>query len=87
MQFQNYANDGAFRAAIEKMKDRDNQFVNSRKLMAFASIGIIDHAIYITNKYESDQPIELGAGENIDVSYNANPVLPIPTVGGAQRVL
>lgn len=86
VQFQNYANDGAFRAAIEKMKDRDNQFVNSRKLMAFASIGIIDHAIYITNKYESDQPIELGAGENIDVSYNANPVLPIPTVGGAQRV-
>lgn len=86
VQFQNYANYAAFRDALEKMKDRDNQFVNSRKLMAFASIGVIEYAFYVTNKYETDRPVELGAGENIDIQYNGNPVLPIPTIGGTQRV-
>jgi hypothetical protein len=38
----------------------DSQNVQSRKLMAFASIGIIDHALFVTNVSHTSTPADIG---------------------------
>jgi hypothetical protein len=58
--FRNYGSDAQFRAEFAKMKDRDTIHVSSRKVTAFASIGIIESARYMTNKYNVSRDAEIG---------------------------
>lgn len=49
-----------FRASFGATKDQDALIVQSRKLIAFANIGITDHALFITNKFRVTRPADLG---------------------------
>lgn len=56
------------------LKAQDTRIIDSRKLMAFASIGIIEHGRYITDKHKIGRPADIGyltADEAI--LPNANP--------------
>lgn len=68
VQFRNYATWADYRAAYEQMRDRDNKFVGSRKLVAFASIGMLEHSLYVTDLEDSSMPAEVG----IDLDGGAN---------------
>jgi hypothetical protein len=69
IQYQNFADGASFRAALGEMKNRDAQIVQSRMLMAFASIGIIEDSLYITNKYNVSVPAEIGYPNDMNVQY------------------
>ncbi len=51
----------------------NNVITNTRKLMAMASIGIIESARYISNKDRLTRPAELGFPNNADVSSGGTP--------------
>lgn len=92
VQFRNYANAAAFAAAFSDMKEKDNQTITSRKLIAFADIGIINHAMFITNKDDVSRPADLGADMQNGAYFGATPVtMPIRfggtvPAGGGQTV-
>ncbi|MBX3096480.1 MAG: hypothetical protein KF812_06420 [Fimbriimonadaceae bacterium] len=60
VQAQNYPDIATKADAIGRMKAQDLQNSQSKKLMAFASIGIIEHARFITNKHQVSRPAEVG---------------------------
>jgi len=53
--------------------------VQSRKLIAFASIGITEQAFFVTNKFNVSRPAEIGAPAEVGVSYDDRVGGPIPT--------
>lgn len=54
-------NDGLFRSEFARLRRVDSRIVNSRRLMAFASIGIIETARFITNKHSVNKAAEIGS--------------------------
>jgi hypothetical protein len=70
VQFQNYTTSTDFRNALALMKKLDSQIVQSSKTIAFASIGIIESAHYITNRYSVSRAAELGIPSELGVIYN-----------------
>lgn len=60
---------------LAKLQGINNTLTNSRKLIAFASIGIIETAKYITNKDHVTRPAEYGFPTGREV---ANPNRPTP---------
>lgn len=82
VKYRNYASEAEFRDALAVMQDRDSRIISSRKLIALASIGIIDHARFITNKDRTTRPAELGTDALIGTSIGGNPVLPPLVLGG-----
>jgi len=83
VQFQNYANEAAFRSAYAEMKERDGQFQSSRRLIAFASIGLTDHALFITNRDNSSRPAQIGFPVETGARYGIGAVQPTIQLGGA----
>lgn len=69
IQFQNYATSTDFRDALALMKKVDAQIVQSSKTIAFASIGIIESAEYITNQYKVSRAADFGIPSNLNVVY------------------
>jgi len=80
-----YANAGDLAAWLQRMHDVDSRILPSRKMMAFATIGIGDDAMTITDIHNTDKPAELGfptpgAGGTVDsvatvgAYYLGNPV-------------
>ncbi len=56
----NYANAAELASELGRLKAANNQITDSRKLMAFASIGIIESARFITNAHKVTRPAEIG---------------------------
>jgi hypothetical protein len=69
VQIQNYTDQNILDAEYAKMREFDEKEVTSRKLIAFAQIGLIDYGRFIANKYQSSQPIELGFPTNTGARY------------------
>jgi hypothetical protein len=76
IQFRNYPDNATFRTALGAMRQADKLIVQSRKLQAFCSIGIIESARFITNFDRVTQPAEIGADPRLGVTY------PIDNGGG-----
>lgn len=76
VQFRGFASTAQLQNGIGGMRQFDSQFANSRKLIAFASIGIIDHALYVTNVDNVTRPVEIGYPDDLGVMYT-------DTLGGA----
>lgn len=79
--YRNYVSDAEYRANLAQMQDRDSRIVSSKKMVAFVSIGIIDHALFITDKDRTSRPAELGADPLNGVSYQGVPVVPTLRLG------
>ena len=71
----NFATIAEKTAELAKLQAVNNTITNSRRLMAFASIGIIETARYISNKYRVTSPAELGFPNSRET---ANPNRPTP---------
>lgn len=56
-----YADSTEFRTEMGRLKKVDNAQANTRRLMAFASIGIIESARYIHNIHNVSRPAEIGS--------------------------
>lgn len=84
VQFQNFATQADFDAGRAAIAARDGSIRTSRQLVAYASIGIIDHALFITNKDEATRPADLGADPlNGLPAYEGVAVVPPVRIGGA----
>lgn len=57
----NYAGAGEYYAEMAKLRRTDTLNVDERRILAFASIGIIESARFITNKYNVSRQAELGS--------------------------
>jgi len=66
--YQQFPSQLALQGAVSVWAQVDNQFVQSRKLMALASIGIIDHALFVTNKENSVNTIPIGYPTDLGVA-------------------
>ena len=86
VQYQGYAGWAQFNAAYLQMKTLDARQVSSKKVIAFASIGVIESARYITDKYRETRAAELGVPSELGVMYNG--VVPNPPLqlGSLQQV-
>lgn len=99
IQYQNFASQASLQSTVGAMGDRDNQFVESRKLIAFADIGLTDYALFISNKDHSTRPADIGVplelgvtatddtGNTADITPVQVPLTlggPIPGPGGTQ---
>ena len=70
----------------------DRERLQTRKLIAFASIGITEQAFFVTNKFKVSRPIEFGAptetgaryGDQVGGSFNA---VVVPTQIGDQQLM
>ncbi len=76
VKFQNYADEAEFRNWFSQMKERDAQFQSSRRLIAFASIGLTEHALFITNRDGSSRPAQLGFPIESGARYGVGAVQP-----------
>jgi hypothetical protein len=81
IQFSGYANATAFRQTLGEMRNRDRVFVQSRKLMAFASIGIIESGHFIANKFNVTRPAEVGFPTGVGAVFEGEPVQ-VPVIRG-----
>ncbi|MBX3117814.1 MAG: hypothetical protein KF784_02030 [Fimbriimonadaceae bacterium] len=59
----------------------------SRKLIAFASIGIIETARFVTDKDHTSRAAEFGIPNPLGASYEGAPVQPVQVMGNNQQVL
>ncbi len=82
VRFRNFADAAAFRAALATLKHRDGQIVNSNKTTAFASIGIIEQARFVTNVNDVSSPIEIGFPAGVGATFDGDPV-EVPVQYGA----
>lgn len=90
----NYPSSAAFRTELGRMRARDGQLGESSKLMAFASIGIIESARFITNKFNVSRPAEIGsltaasgraARGDLGLTYQGNAVQIVTQMGNPDR--
>ncbi|MDR3690289.1 MAG: hypothetical protein P4L46_12985 [Fimbriimonas sp.] len=72
LQFRNFATDLDFRAALGLMKQAESKYPNTQVLRAFASIGIIESARYITNIFNVSRPADIGFPKELGVQYPIN---------------
>jgi hypothetical protein len=70
-QFQNFADQNQFSEAFHAMQRFDRQHPTTRRLIAFASIGTIESARFITNKHRVSRPAEIGVPSQLGASYVA----------------
>jgi hypothetical protein len=66
--------------------NRERSRAESRKQIAFVSIGLIETARFITNKDNSTRPIEIGVPTESGITYNGSTVN-VPTVVGTAGTL
>lgn len=82
----NYADDLDYRNSLQVMRVEDTRNANQRKLMAMASIGIIESARFITDKDRVNRPAEIGYPTGGDQSYEGQPVNVASLYGGNLQV-
>ncbi len=69
VQYVNFASQAAMVTEIAKMREYDAKEITGRKLIAFAQIGIIDYARFVTNKHRIAQPLEIGMSIDSGARY------------------
>ncbi|MHB8636362.1 MAG: hypothetical protein ACYC96_07810 [Fimbriimonadaceae bacterium] len=60
VQFTNFASAAALQAALSQLADTEKSYPTSQKQIGFVSIGIIDDALYVTNKDNTSRPAAIG---------------------------
>lgn len=76
LQFQNFTDDNDLSRKLALLAAADAQLSTSRRMIAFAPIGIIDAARFETNVFNSSSPIDIGIPEGLgvtafdDLTYN-----------------
>ncbi len=83
VKFQNYANEAEFRANFSLMHERDAQFQSSRKLIAFAAVGIIDNALFISDRENTSRTAQFGFDGASGANYNGVNVQPTIQLGSS----
>jgi hypothetical protein len=58
--FQGFASEADFQAELNAFREAEARFGNFLVNRAFASIGIIEHARFVSNKFRSSRPVEWG---------------------------
>lgn len=66
--FQYFNSQTDLRTAVSQSSSFDSQIANSRKLLAFASIGIIDDALFVANREHTTKPAEIGIPSELGVT-------------------
>jgi hypothetical protein len=72
VQYIGFASQSAMVTEIARMREYDAKEITGRKLIAFAQIGIIDYARFVTNKHRIAQPLELGMSIDSGARYREN---------------
>ena len=70
IQFRNFTQDINFRAALGQMKQAETRYPFTQVNRAFASIGIIETARFISNKYNVSRPADIGIPGELGAIYN-----------------
>lgn len=78
----NYTNDADYRTSLQRMRVVDTRNANQRRLVALASIGIIESARFITDKYRVTRMAEIGTPTDSGIRYEDQPVNVITQWGG-----
>jgi hypothetical protein len=68
VQYKGFASQASFLSGINALSTRDNSFAESRKLIAFASIGLLDSARFITNINHVSRTAEIGSPLQLGVT-------------------
>lgn len=72
VQITNFTNQAQFDQGFGAARAQANRNVETRKLVAFASIGIIEHGWFVTNKFRVSRPAEIGSLSNsVDLQATA----------------
>ena len=74
VQFTSFSNEAAFRDALAKMQANERSFSSRAINRAFASIGIIETARYVTNKDKVSRPVEIGISSMLGAQYKGQMV-------------
>lgn len=94
VQIASFADQAALQNALGRVRKEDSQITDTRKLVAFASIGIIESGRYIHNKHNVSRPAEIGFPAtvpgstawadraNVGVTYEGADVV-VPSAWGA----
>jgi len=85
VQFQGFTSAAQLVQAKGAISTFDSHYVNSRRLIAFATPGIIDYARFETNKYHENRAADIGFPAPLGVDYLGQDVgLIPPTTNGVQ---
>lgn len=68
-QYRGFATGDEFRAALGELRRRDGRIVNSNKTIAFATVGLIERARSVYNKFDVSNPVEIGVPESLGVRF------------------
>lgn len=75
--YQGYASDADFRTELRAFQEAEASSGSLQVNRAFASIGIIEHARFITNKFRSTRPVDLGIDRDMGARHrNDGPISP-----------
>jgi hypothetical protein len=74
VQYAGYGSDAELQSAVAEMGTREKSFGNRAVNRAFASIGIIESARFITNKDHVTRPAELGTSADLGVIYRGEDI-------------
>jgi len=81
--FRDFADEAQFRQALNQFRADQAQYGGIQFNRAFASIGLIETARFVTNKYRVSRPIEIGNIEELGATYRgANVGSNLPLVMG-----
>jgi hypothetical protein len=88
VRFRNFGSEADLAQTLRDMASAEGQVRTSRRLRAFATIGIIESARYITNKDRVSRPAELGVPMELGAVMGSTPVngageLPLQLGSGA----
>ena len=81
VQFQNFSSAATLQSALATMANSEKSFVTSRKLVAFESIGMLESALYITNKDRVTRAADIGVPSELGANYLGNPINVAQTLG------
>lgn len=85
---QNYASDADFSNELNQFRRNEARFGGIQINRAFASIGIIETARFITDKYKTSTPADLGVGSDLGAVYRGVQIgATLPTVLGTSLQL
>jgi hypothetical protein len=72
----NFASEAAFQTELNLFRQDQARYGSIQINRAFASIGIIEHALFVTNKNRTTRPAELGIPAELGASYRGTAVSP-----------
>lgn len=88
VQYTGFADDATLQQAVATMGSHENAFGNLAVNRAFVSIGIIESARFITNKYNVTRPAEIGISNNLGITFEGQDVgATLPQVLGGETQL